>query len=238
MRRVYQHVPRDIVKRCGVFAKGFLETISPESLRRQGIRANAPYIERLRRIWRGQIGECALALHLGFPVDPWVCFENVPDNGYDLALPDKRTRIDVKTTVPPYRLIWPLEGGEHYAAANFTHLVAVSVEDDSGGERCWIEGQVTKQEFLERKRVADGTCGLEPNTWWMLKGELNALPAEWHARHQLNIGHRCHCGAWAYYGIGHSEMKGIQGLWFCGPHYREHKDAQHGSAKGLPSNHT
>jgi hypothetical protein len=55
---------------------------------------------------------------------------------------------------------------------------------------------------------------------------------------ELPNAYRCHCGAWACFGIGHSEMKGIQGRWFCGVHYRQHKDAQHGSAKGLPRANT
>ena len=126
----------------------------------------------------GKIGECALAQAAGLNPLMVINWKHRADNGTDIRLLNGWL-VDVKTTLPNRRLIWSVSVNHLFWCKSFTHLVSCTVEEDHHS-RCWIEGYISKEEFFERKREFDGSDGLDPFTWYMLKSELydihDALP--------------------------------------------------------------
>jgi hypothetical protein len=97
---------------------------------------------------------------------------SIADGGWDLLGP-RTTFIDVKTTFPNYRLIWSVDVNDLYEREKAFHaLVNVSI-DPADFSRCWIEGWVSKRGFLQRKRVADESDGLDAGTWFLDKEDLD-----------------------------------------------------------------
>lgn len=123
----------------------------------------------------GIIGEVACAIYLG--LDPIADVNWDPaksDSGYDVVLPSG-LRIDVKTTLPPFKLIWSRDVNDLYFKKRFDVLISVSIEDRDWS-RCWIEGWITKNGFYQRKRIADGmNCNLELGTWFVEKHTLSNI---------------------------------------------------------------
>lgn len=141
---------------------------SPNSLAVSGGRGTEYNVERQTL---GKIGEVACAIFFGLDPEIAVKWELKPDRGSDVILPNEM-RVDVKTTVPHYKLIWSRTVNHLYESKEFDLLIAVSV--DSVDRRiCWIEGYMPKAMFLKRKHIADGkNSGLEIGTWFMDKHEL------------------------------------------------------------------
>lgn len=142
---------------------------SPRSRARSGNRGTERNIGRLTQ---GKVGECALALLLQLDPERSLNWQMYADAGTDIVSP-LGIAIDVKTTFPNFKLIWSNNVNDLYhREKRFDVLVSVSILDHAF-ENCWIEGYVLKDEFFERKQIADGTnCGLEPDTWFMEKSEL------------------------------------------------------------------
>src|SRR6516164_7728838 len=105
---------------------------------------------------QSKIGECAVALYFRLWPEQVLNLKvlKTPDDGSDLRLPlgegGRSVGLDVKTTIPPYKLIWPVEDNAKYAGKNFDILVSVSNDNVSDHtayfQHCWIEGYVSKAE--------------------------------------------------------------------------------------------
>jgi hypothetical protein len=133
---------------------------------------------------QAKAGEFAVARYLGVDTSTInVNHESGPDDGKDL-IAHGIIRIDAKTT-PTWKdfVIWPMPIRDSYHRKTFTHLVGVSINNDDWSE-CWIEGYMTKQEFWERKLIADGIVDrnpksgkamLAPGTWYVPKVWLNDI---------------------------------------------------------------
>jgi hypothetical protein len=144
---------------------------SPRSRARSGNRGTESNPLRLAQ---GKAGECATAIIAG--LDPehaikWAVGH--ADPGWDVQLWGG-TLLDVKTTFPPYKLIWSRDVNDLYEEKLFSILISASIEPDDF-TRCWVEGWVTKHEFMQRKQISDGTDGLEPDTWFMHKADLRSI---------------------------------------------------------------
>jgi hypothetical protein len=124
---------------------------------------------------QAKAGECAVAIFCRLSPEAAVKWTiGKADGGADLLLP-RDGRPDVKTTETWKRfLVWSRNVNDLYWQKDFNLLISVSI-DAKDWAQCWIEGFVTKQEFWQRKRIADGLIGkgLEPGTWFMPKAELN-----------------------------------------------------------------
>lgn len=163
-------VPPDLVSR-GLkhgqdMADGYAKGLWPNSLAVSGGRGteNNP-----KRLGEGKIGEIALGLLFG--AEP--SWEMRPDAGSDVKAPCGLL-VDCKTTYPPRRLIWSRTVNDLYFKKKFDALVAVSIKEDDYSQ-CWVEGWMPRREFFARKTVSDGSCGLEPDTWWMSKDDLHDI---------------------------------------------------------------
>lgn len=164
-------IPSDCRLRCLQFGERMVAhyAASPASCARSGNRGTERNAQRQAQ---GKIGECALALYLKLGIDAVKFDPSRPDDGSDVILLNG-VRADVKTTPPPYRLIWSNSINDLYSQKNFDVLVAVSNSPDLA--TCWIEGWITKARFYVCKRVADGSCGLEPGTWFVDKDTLSNI---------------------------------------------------------------
>lgn len=149
---------------------------SPRSRAVSGNRGTERNPERLAQ---GKIGECALALY--WQMDPLLAVKWTVDHadaGYDLLLPGG-LRVDVKTTYPPYNVIWSNTINDIYEDVRFDYIVSVSIAK-SDFSRTWIEGWISKGAFAAAKMVADGHGiggNLEPGTWFMPKEKLQNIEA-------------------------------------------------------------
>jgi len=130
---------------------------------------------------QGKAGECSVAQYYG--LDPlravkWTI--GTADDGADITLP-RGARLDVKTTESWKKyFIWPKSINHLYQQKKFDFLVGVSI-DEHDWRWCFIDGYLTKQQFLERRKIADGVVGkgLAPDTWFVFKTELqDALELE------------------------------------------------------------
>jgi hypothetical protein len=142
---------------------------SPRSRSRSGDRGaeSNPILQA-----QAKIGEAAFALLCG--LDPRKAVKWTVDHadcGWDVVLDDGR-RVDVKTSIPRYNLIWNRDVNDLFYEKQFDVLVSVSI-DPNDFSQCWIEGWITKVEFYAKREIADGTnSGLELDTWFMNKGDL------------------------------------------------------------------
>ena len=122
---------------------------------------------------RGKIGEVAAAVYYGLEPDSAVNWATGTggDRGHDLVI--GRLLVDVKTTLPPFNVIWPRTKNHLFAQRVFDAFLSVSI-DELDYRVCTIDGWIEKWEFFERKRIADGNgCPrLQSDTWYMPKAEL------------------------------------------------------------------
>ena len=173
--REYVFVSRPLVDRGLKFGRDLAAHYaaggSPRSRARSGDRGTECNPLRLAQ---GKIGECALAIVALLDPDVSVRWDvRYADCGWDLELLGG-TLVDVKTTFPKYKLIWSRNVNDLYEEKHFSILVSVSI-DPNDFCKCWVEGWVTKREFLARKAIADGANGLEPGTWFMEKADLRRI---------------------------------------------------------------
>jgi hypothetical protein len=148
---------------------------------------------------QGKIGEIATALY--FMLDPLkvvkLTIGDGGDGGKDLRL-NNGLRIDAKTTLPPYRLIWSMAVNHLYLTKQFDVLVSVSI-DGTDFSNCWIEGWVTKQDFYDNKEVSDGVnSNLATGTWFMKKSVLSDMDVllRQHIPHPIVVCAQCGGGEW------------------------------------------
>jgi len=175
--RVHQGVPDNLIGHARLFAEALIKHYadggSPQSRARSGNRGTESNFERQ---CQAKIGEVATALF--FDLDPLVAvkWDLKPDKGSDLTLATG-LRIDVKTTLPPFKLIWSNNINDLYEQKQFDVLVSVSIDPDEWSD-CWLEGYIRKAEFAAEKQVADGRSvggKLEPGTWFMDKEYLSDI---------------------------------------------------------------
>ena len=140
---------------------------SPSSRARSGNRGAEANIDLQ---WRAKIGECAVALIFDLNPTHAVGWSLAPDAGFDVVS-NFGVRMDVKTTLPPRRLIWSNNINDLYHQKQFDVLVSVSIPANKP-LHCYVDGYVSKADFFARKEIADGTCGLERGTWFMHKADL------------------------------------------------------------------
>jgi hypothetical protein len=123
----------------------------------------------------GKIGEAAVALYLGLDVETavkWAVSE--ADHGTDIWLPNG-ARVDVKTTLMPFKLIWSNNVNDLYYQKAFDVLVSVSI-DERDWSCCYVEGWITKDGFYHHKQIADGVNSrLEVGTWFIDKSVLSNI---------------------------------------------------------------
>ncbi|TAI59990.1 hypothetical protein [Bradyrhizobium sp. Leo170] len=167
-------VPSTLVARGFAFGKALVAHYaaggSPQSRARSGNRGTEsnPVI-----LGRSKVGEVAAAIHCGLDPDAAVKWSvDSPDPGHDLVL--NGARIDVKTTLPPFKLIWSNTINDLYEQKQFDVIAAVSISERDWS-CCWVEGWITKGRFYRQKRIADGNHGLERGTWWLPKSELSNI---------------------------------------------------------------
>lgn len=167
-------IPAVLVDRGRLWAKRlvshYAEGGSPNSRAVSGDRGTERNAERQAQ---GKIGEVAVAILFGRNPLLDVKWNLVPDGGSDLVAPCGLL-VDVKTTLPPRRLIWSRTINHLYKAKRFDALVAVSIDARDLGQ-CWIEGWISKDRFFADKRIADGSNGLESDTWFVEKSELDPI---------------------------------------------------------------
>jgi hypothetical protein len=174
--RQFQAVPHEFVTRGVDFGHRIVahyeEGGSPASRARSGNRGTE---RNPARQAQGKIGECAVALYFG--MDPNVAVKWVvdnPDGGSDILL-SIGFRIDVKTTFPPFKLIWSNTLNDIYHQIKFDLIVSVSIDPDDA-HQCWLEGYLSKEEFFEQKlNASPETSPLEPGTWYIDKAELRPI---------------------------------------------------------------
>ena len=114
--------------------------------------------------------KAAVAIYFGLDVEAAVKWAiDCPDHGYDITLASNNLRIDVKTTLPPFKLIWSRDINDLYPQKEFHVLVSVSIEE-LNWSRCYIEGWITKGGFYRRKQIADG---VNSRRWSPVRGSLD-----------------------------------------------------------------
>jgi len=177
---------------------------------------------------QGKAGEYAVALHFALDLSTAVSRRiSVADGGTDVTLA-AGFALDVKTTPQHKRwLIWSRQLNDLYERKRFDYLVGVSI-DDGDWSQCWIEGYISKVDFFERKKIADGISDdgkLSKGTWFIEKSDLigiDLLLAGFVGYDtQGRLLHYCHCGKWGAHGVGVSVLKQQLGAWFCAEHKPE-----------------
>ena len=171
---------------------------------------------------QSRIGEVAFALWVGLDPDTalkWEPERKDGDGGSDVQVPGGY-RVDVKTTLPPRKLIWSMAVNDLYEKAKFDVLVSISIAEDDY-QQCWLEGVVSKAKFSRDKQVADGkNSRLDPGTWFMDKSELAdvslALCGAVYRDTRGRFLHYCWCGEWGAFGEG--AIGGRLGTWYCAEH--------------------
>jgi hypothetical protein len=174
------------------------------------------------RLGQSKVGECAVALFCLLDPRQVIKFDvGCADQGNDLVLPSGKL-VDVKTTETWKRfLIWSKEVNDLYWSKRFDLLVSVTI-DENDWRCCWLEGCLSKQEFWDRKQIADGVsigAGLEIGTWFVRKNALRdptplragAIAAGPPFVHYCNV-----CGEWGTYGH-HAPLPKPHG-YFCKEH--------------------
>jgi hypothetical protein len=175
---------------------------------------------------QGKAGEYAVALLFG--LDPKTTVKRSigrADNGSDVIL-NSSLAIDVKTTPARKRwLIWSLELNELYWDKKFDVLISVSINENDWSQ-CWIEGWLTKWEFFDRKKIADGINDqnkLTDGTWFVEKNELSDINIMLKEYRQGFVGYDedghfvryCHCGKWGAFSVGYFPRQDKLGTWYC-----------------------
>jgi len=175
---------------------------------------------------QGKAGEYAVAQYYG--LDPKTAVNRSfgkADDGIDVTI-TATVAVDAKTT-PDWKrwMIWSESVNDLYWSKKFTTLVSVSLDEDDWSQ-CWIEGWISKQDFFDRKMIADGVNDqgkLTRGTWFMRKVDLEPIDTLLAGYIGLDAGgrfvHYCRCGQFAPYGFGYFPKEGELGKWFC----REHK---------------
>ena len=145
---------------------------SPNSRARSGDRGTEsnPILQA-----QGKIGEVAVAIYFGLDDETAVKWGvDYPDNGTDVTL-SNGVRIDVKTTLTPFKLIWSRDINDLYWQKKFDVLVSVSIIEHDWSS-CYIEGWITKGSFYRHKKISDGVnCRLERGTWNVEKDILSNI---------------------------------------------------------------
>ena len=174
--RKFQSVPQSIEDKAAAFADALIKSYerggSPQS---RAVTGRWGAEKDPKRQTYAKVGEAAVAIYFG--LDPIVAVKwdsGNPDKGGDVRLPSGSI-VDVKTTLPPFKLIWSKEVNDFYWDKKFDHLISVSV-DEHDYKRCWIEGYVSKQRFWKDKKIADGKIiRLDAGTWYMDKRDLSDI---------------------------------------------------------------
>lgn len=124
---------------------------------------------------RGKIGEVAVAIYFELDIETAVKWDvRFADSGSDITLANG-VRLDVKTTLPPFNLIWSRTINDLYWQKKFDVLVAVSIEE-ADFSCCHIEGWITKGGFYLHKQISDGVSPrLESGTWFVRKRALSNI---------------------------------------------------------------
>lgn len=127
-----------------------------------------------KRLAQGKIGEAATALYLGLDPETAIKLDMVADHGTDIFC-SNGARLDVKTTFPPFKLIWSRDVNHLFAEKSFNVLVSVSI-DQNNFSNCWVEGWILKWDFYKVKQISDGiNSNLEPDTWFVGKNILSDI---------------------------------------------------------------
>lgn len=170
-------LPPDIVEKCRKFGKEleahYLADGSPQSAKYAFCVIGKPGELDAERFAISKMGECAAAVVFFVPfTEIKFTVEDGPDDGFDFSF--LGIRADVKTTKPHHNLIWPVTLNDAYQPKKFDVLVSVSYEklppDDSNA--FWVDGWVTKADFLENKSIAEGRHVrpyLYEGTWYLSK---------------------------------------------------------------------
>jgi len=196
--RIYQFVPDEFVAAGMKYGRDLADWYASEigkASRSRGISGPWGAERDPIRLGRSKVGEFACALLFGLnPYDEVRLDFTHPDSGYDICLPSG-TRVDVKTTLPPRRLIWPMPANHLYFEKQYDILLSVSI-DPKIGRNCWVEGWIEKQRFYEVKFIADGENigrGLDRGTWFYEKHMLNKMNPliEWQFESSKNHEPRC-----------------------------------------------
>jgi hypothetical protein len=179
--RQYQPIAGVWVERAWQFARDLKKHRdnggSPNS-----VAVTGPWNAGVEEFALGKVGEVAGATFFG--LDPasalrWTV-DDGPDDGYDFALPllGFDLLVDVKASAPASNLIWPQTKNSFYWDKNFHLMLAVSVEKNLSEN--WIEGFVTKREFFQHKKIANGVDAprLTQGTWYLPKKCLHPLPRD------------------------------------------------------------
>lgn len=169
---------------------------------------------------QSKAGECAVAIFCGLPPKTAVKWSvGKADGGADMRLRDN-AKPDVKTTESWKRfLIWSRNVNDLFRSKQFDLLISVSINERDWSE-CWIEGFVSKQEFWQRKRIADGGRigkGLERGTYFMDKAELHDAGV---LRDKNPFAGFCECGAAGLYLMYEGFTPKGRQIWFCQEHKR------------------
>jgi len=227
LRRRYVHVEGQWVQRCWQYGQWLVQHYasggSPNSRAVSGSRGTESNVERQMQ---GKLGEVAVALYCSYAPGTHVKWERAGgDAGFDLLI--RSTKVDVKTTFPPFKLIWSNTVNNLWTQKRFDALVSVSVERGDW-ENCYIEGWISKREFFNKKQIADGcNCNLEKGTWFMDKRELNCIDELLTTKKMPGFvgydendlfSHYCHCGKWGSFGFGVQLRKDKLGKWYCAEH--------------------
>ncbi len=184
------------------------------------------------RLGQAKAGEYAVASFFGLDLKSAVSRNyGRADSGWDVRIADGKA-LDVKTT--PQRkkwMVWSLELNDLYWKKSFDALVSVSI-DEGDWSRCWIEGWLSKQEFFDLKKIADGINDegkLTPGTWFVEKTEMRdirtLLAGFVGYNADGNFIHYCHCGKDAGHGYGVRLLKEQLGTWFCDSHNPKEQSA-------------
>jgi hypothetical protein len=129
------------------------------------------------RLGQSKAGEYSVAVYFNLNTKTSVNrVVSAADDGKDITVGS--IAIDVKTT-PTWKswLCWSLAVNDLYWKKKFDVLVGVSINDQDWSQ-CWIEGWLSKQEFYERKKIADGICDrgkLTAGTWFVEKRNLSDI---------------------------------------------------------------
>jgi hypothetical protein len=175
--RRFVKVPPLYVRRCMDYGQKIVDHYahggSPKSRSRSGDRGTESNVKLQAQ---GKIGECGLAICLG--LDPETAVKwgtDFADGGTDIYVPTNGARLDVKTTLPPFKLIWSNNVNDLYHQKKFDILVAASV-DENDYSCCYLEGWITKGGFFFRKEISDGVNSrLERGTWFVDKSVLSNI---------------------------------------------------------------
>jgi hypothetical protein len=173
--RRYVLIPDTLVKRGLLWGEKLVAHYaaggSPQSRAVSGDRGTEK--DPLRQA-RGKIGEVAVAILFGKNPLTDMKWNLAPDQGSDIRSPSGLL-VDVKTTFPPYKLIWSRTINDLYHQKMFDALVSVSI-DSENYSKCWVEGWISKENFFKEKQIADGiNSGLEKGTWFVDKVILSSI---------------------------------------------------------------